>query len=146
MLLAYPDFFKPFDFYTDASHSQLGAAICKNDKPIAFHSCKLSPAQSRYTTTESELCAIVETLKEFHNILLGHRIRIFTDHQNLTYKNLNTERVMQWHLLIEDFGPELIYINRTSNVVADALSQTLLHNLSRDHTIVTDFYGATTRI
>jgi enoyl reductase-like protein len=85
-LLAYPDFFKPFDVYTDASHSQLGAAICQNDKLIAFYSRKLNPAQTQYTTTEHKLLAIVETLKEFRNIWLGHTIRIFTDHQNLTYK------------------------------------------------------------
>jgi RNase H-like domain found in reverse transcriptase len=65
MLLVYPDLFKPFDVYTDASHSQLGAAICQNDKLIAFYSCKLNPAQTRYTTTECELLTIVETLKEF---------------------------------------------------------------------------------
>ena len=146
-LLAYPDFFKPFDVYTDARHSQLGAAICQNDKPIAFYSCKLNPAQTRYTTTERELLAIVETLKEFRNILLGHTIRIFTDHQNLTYKNFNTERVMRWRLLIEEFGPELIYIKGTSNVVADALSRLNITSepMSRDQTVVADLYGATTK-
>jgi RNase H-like domain found in reverse transcriptase len=85
-LLAYPDFSKPFDAYTDKSHSQLGAAICQNDKPMAFYSRKLNPSQTRYTTTERKLLAIVETLKEFCNVLLGHTICIFTDHQNLTYK------------------------------------------------------------
>jgi RNase H-like domain found in reverse transcriptase len=100
MLLAYPDFSKPFEVYTDASHSELGAAICQNDS-------KLNPSQTQYTITERELLTIVETLKEFCNILLGHKIRIFTDHQNLAYKIFNTERVMQWHLLIEEFGPEL---------------------------------------
>jgi RNase H-like domain found in reverse transcriptase len=84
MLLAYPDFSKPFDVYTDAGHSQLGAAICQNDKLIAFYSRKLNASQTRYTTTERKLLSIVETLKEFCNILLGHTIRIFTDHQNLT--------------------------------------------------------------
>jgi RNase H-like domain found in reverse transcriptase len=122
MLLAYPDFFKPFDVYTDASRSQLGAAICQNDKLIALYSCKLNSAQTRYTITECELLTIVETLKEFRNILLGHRIRIFTDQQNLTYKNFNTECVMRWRLLVDEFGPELIYIKRTSNVVTDALN------------------------
>jgi RNase H-like domain found in reverse transcriptase len=82
-------------------------------KPIAFYRCKLNPAQARYTTTERELLAVVETLKEFCNILLGHKIRIFTDLQNLTYKNFSTECVMQWRLLIEEFGPELIYIKGT---------------------------------
>lgn len=67
-LLAYPDFDKPFDVYTDASHTQLGAVISQEHKPIAFYSRKLSPAQTRYSTTERELLAIVETLKEFQNM------------------------------------------------------------------------------
>jgi RNase H-like domain found in reverse transcriptase len=137
---------KPFDVYTDASRSQLGATICQNDKQIAFYSSKLSPAQTWYTTTECELLTIVETLKEFCNILFGHKIRIFTDHQNLTYKNFNTECVMQWHLLIEDFGPEFIYIKGSSNVVTDALSRlnSTSEPMSCDHAVVEE-YGATTK-
>ena len=52
ILLAYPDFTKPFIIYTDASHTQLGAVITQNEKPIAFYSRKLNDAQTRYTTTE----------------------------------------------------------------------------------------------
>ena len=52
----------------------------------------------------------METLKEFRNILLGHQITVYTDHKNLTYKIINTERVMRWRLIIEEFGPELKYI------------------------------------
>ena len=65
MLLAYPDFNDVFDIHTDASHTQLGAVISQKGRPIAFYSRKLNPAQTRYTTTERELLAIVETLKEF---------------------------------------------------------------------------------
>ena len=93
-LLAYPDFNKPFEIHTDASDYQLGSVISQNNKPIAFYSCKLTPAQRRYTTTEQELLAIVETLKEFRNILLGQQITVYTDHENLTYKNFNSNRVM----------------------------------------------------
>jgi hypothetical protein len=46
-LLVYPDFTKPFVIHTDASHTQLGAVISQNDKPIAFYSRKLNPAQTR---------------------------------------------------------------------------------------------------
>ena len=122
-LLSYPDFQKPFTIHTDASHTQLGAVISQNDKPIAFYSRKLNPAQTRYTTTERELLSIVETLKEFRNILLGHEIIVHTDHKNLTYKNFNTERVMRWQLILEEFGPTLNYIKGSNNVVADALSR-----------------------
>ena len=127
-LLAYPDFTKPFIIHTDASHTQLGAVISQDNRPIAFYSRKLNPAQTRYTTTERELLSIVETLKEFRNILLGQRIKVYTDHQNLTYTNFNTERVMRWRLIIEEFSPELIYLKGERNIVADALSRLALQN------------------
>eukprot|EP00957_Ditylum_brightwellii_P178439 13591741-Ditylum_brightwellii.AAC.1 len=71
MLPAYPDFNIPFKVHMDASDTQLGAVIHQQDMPIDFYSCKLNNIQKNYTTTERELLAIVETLKEFKNILLG---------------------------------------------------------------------------
>ena len=82
-LLAFPDFQKPFVIHTDASKTQLGSVISQEGKPIAFYSRKLNPAQTRYTKTERELLSIVETLKEFRNILFGQKIAIYTDHSNL---------------------------------------------------------------
>ena len=122
-LLAYPDFNDEFVIHTDASHTQLGAVIAQKGKPIAFYSRKLKPEQTRYTTTERELLSIVETLKEFRNILLGQRIVVHTDHKNLTCKNFNTERVMRWRLILEEYGPDLRYIKGENNIVADALSR-----------------------
>ena len=88
-LLAYPDFSKKFEIHTDASDYQLGAVISQEGKPIAFFSRKLTQAQRNMTVTEKELLAIVETLKEFRNILLGHYS--ISDHKNLTYKVFNTQ-------------------------------------------------------
>ena len=88
VILAFPDFNKTFEIYTDASDTQLGAVIAQDNKPIAFYSKKLNPAQTRYTTTEKELLSIVETCKEFRTILLGQQITIYTDNENLTYKML----------------------------------------------------------
>ena len=73
-MLAFPDSSQPLEIYTDASILQLGAVVAHNKKPIAFFSRKLNPAQRHYTTTERELLAIVETLKEFHTLLLGHKM------------------------------------------------------------------------
>ncbi len=65
VVLAYPDFTKPFKIYIDASTTQLGAVITQGNRPIAFFSRKLSKAQSKYSVAKIELLAIVETLKEF---------------------------------------------------------------------------------
>lgn len=69
------------------------------------------------------LLAVVETLEEFRNILLGQKIRVYTDHKNLTFKNFNVERVMRWRLLVEECNPELMHAKGKHNVAADALSR-----------------------
>ena len=52
----------------------------QDNKPLAFYSRKFNAAQKRYTTGEQELLSIVETLKEFKNILFGQKIVVHTDH------------------------------------------------------------------
>jgi len=94
-LLAYPNFNKPFQIHTNASHYQLGAVVSQEGKPIAFCSRKLNPAQTRCTISERELLSIAETLKEHRNMLLGQHIEVFTDHKNPVHKHFNTERVMR---------------------------------------------------
>jgi len=69
------------------------------------------------------LLAIVETLKEFKNILLGQQIIIFTDHKNLISENTQIEQVLRWRLLIEEFSPKFEHVAGHKNVVADALSR-----------------------
>jgi hypothetical protein len=81
--LAYPDYSKVFEIYTDASSKQLGAVITQDNRPIVFFSRKLSGAQCKYSITKIELLAIVETLKESKGMLWGQNINVFTDHANL---------------------------------------------------------------
>ena len=137
-LLAYPDFNEEFVIHTDASDYQLGAVISQKGRPIAFYSRKLRPEQTRYTTTEKELLSIVETLKEFRNILLGMKIVVYTDHKNLTCKNFNTDRVMRGRLILEEYGPELRYIKGERNIVADTLSRLNILDSEEDQKQMSD--------
>jgi hypothetical protein len=82
-ILAFPNFNEEFVIYTDASNYQLGGVITQKKRPLAFYSRKLKDAQTRYTTTERELLSIIEILKEFRTILLGHKIIVYTDHKIL---------------------------------------------------------------
>jgi hypothetical protein len=61
--LAYLDYSKVFEIYTDASSKQLGAVTTQDqdNRPIAFFSQKLSNMQPKCSVTEIELLAIVET-------------------------------------------------------------------------------------
>jgi len=125
VVLAYPDYSKKFVIYTDASTRQLGGCITQDNRPIAFFSRKLTKAQEKYTVTELELLSIVETLKEFKGMLLGYEIQVMTDHINLTSKNLglDSDRVLRWRLLLEEFDVRIDYIKGEDNTVADAISR-----------------------
>ena len=105
VVLAYPDFSKPFEIYTDASTLQLGAVITQDNRPIAFFSRILSETQTRYTVTKIELLAIVKTLKVFKGMLWGQIIKVYTDHKNLTRDalGLTSDRVHRWRLLLEEY-------------------------------------------
>ena len=71
--------------------------------------------------TGKELLRIVENFKEFQNTLLGHKIEVFTDHNNLTYETIESasQRVQSWKSLIQEFGVALLYIKGEANIVAD---------------------------
>ncbi len=70
VVLAYLDFDKPFDTYTNALTKHLGVVITQDNRPIGFFSRKLSDVQSKYTVTQLELLAIVGALKEFNGGVL----------------------------------------------------------------------------
>ena len=61
--LAYYDEKKPVAFHVDASSKGLGAALFQDNKPIAFASKALTPAETRYANIERELLA-EETAKD----------------------------------------------------------------------------------
>ena len=55
VLLSYPDHTQPFHVYTDASDYQLVAVTMQNEHPLAFYSCKLSPAQANFQKSETKI-------------------------------------------------------------------------------------------
>ena len=85
----------------------------------------MTKAQQKFSVTELELLSIVETLKEFKGILWGQKVKVYTDHLNLTRDalGLTSDRVYRWRLLLEEYGPEIVYIKGIHNTVADALSR-----------------------
>ena len=79
-LLTCQYFKETFKIHTCASAFQLGVVIIHKVKPIPLYSIKITDAQKRYMVTEKELIIIVETLKEFRTILIGQKLRVYTNH------------------------------------------------------------------
>jgi len=58
-------------------------------------------------------------------MLWGQTLKVYTDHSNLTKYALGStsDRIYRWRQLIEEYGPEIIYIKGIHNSVADAISR-----------------------
>jgi hypothetical protein len=120
VVLAYPDFSKVFEIYTDASRKQLGAVITQENRLIAFFMQKLSTMQCIYRITKIEPLSIVKTLKKFKGMLWGQSIKVCTDHTNLKRDALGMtlDSVYQWRLLPEEYVPNIVYIKGIHNTVS----------------------------
>jgi hypothetical protein len=53
LVLAYPDYSKVFEIYTDTSSKKLGAVITQENRPIVFFSGKLSTTQYKRVQREA---------------------------------------------------------------------------------------------
>ena len=75
--------------------------------------------------TRKELLTIVECLNQFQGILFGYEINVFSDHKNLVYAATLSEsqKVMWWRLILEEFGPNIQYIDGVDNILSDTLSR-----------------------
>ncbi len=124
VVLAYPDYSKVFKIYMDASSKQLGAVITQDNRLRTFFSQKLSATQCKYSVTKIELLAIVKILKEFKGMLWGQYIKVQTDHANLMRDALDLalDQVYQLRLLLEENGPEIVYVEGIHNTKSYAIS------------------------
>ena len=67
----------------------------------------------------------MECLKQFQVIIFGYEIKLFSDHKNLVYSATlrESQRVMLWRLILEEFGPIIQNIAGVDKIVAYTLSR-----------------------
>ena len=71
--------------------------------------------------TYTELLSIFETLKEFRTILLGQKLRIYTDNENFTCNHFNIKTILRWRPILEEYCPDIENIKDEKKIVADTL-------------------------
>ena len=69
------------------------------------------------------MLSIVGILKYFRKILLGQRLKLYTDHKNMTCDKFNTNQVLCWGLILEEYSLYIDYIPEMKNIREDALSR-----------------------
>lgn len=141
-ILQYPDFTKEFILTTDASNFALGAVLSQgpvgSDKPIAYASRTLNQSETKYSTIEKELLAIVWACKHFRPYLFGRKFTICTDHRPLTWLFSLREpnsKLIRWRLRLEEFDYKIIYKKGKLNSNADALSRIQINALENESII-----------
>ena len=89
-MLAYPNPDKEYLLEMDASKLGLGAILSQKQAdgkyhPVAFRSRALHGAELNYHSTKLEFLAMKWAIEHFQTSLLGHRFRVHTGNNLLTY-------------------------------------------------------------
>jgi len=87
--LAFPLPYLPCILDTDASEVAIGAVLRQKidgkERPIAFFSRVMNPAQKQYCATRRELLAVISALQHFRHYLIGNKVILRTDHYSLKW-------------------------------------------------------------
>jgi len=100
----------------------------------------LSPDELNYMVTEKEFLAVIFSINKYRHYITGYEVFIYIDHSTIRYlmnKQLTSERVTSWLLLLHKFNITIIDRLGKSNVVAHYLSR--LNNPGEEITIDDDF-------
>nr|GEW78851.1 DNA-directed DNA polymerase [Tanacetum cinerariifolium] len=109
-ILIAPNWDMPFELMYDASdfaiRAILGQRQDKHFRPIHYASKTMTEAESKYTTTEKEMLAVVYAFEKFQSYLILNKSIMYTDHSALKYlfqKKDSKARLLRWVLLLQEF-------------------------------------------
>ena len=102
-----------------------------SDRPIAYASRTLSPAEKKYAQLEKEGLAIVFGVSKYHQFLLGREFTILSDHKLLQYlfsenhsvPPMASARIQRWALTLSAYRYRIKFRAGKQLGNADALSR-----------------------
>ena len=101
------------------------------DKPVAFASRSLAPAEKRHAQLEKEVLAIIYGVKKFHQYLFGRKFIIYSDYkpiQHLFSESrpvlvLVSARIQRWAQTLGAYDYVMEYKPGNQHANADSLSR-----------------------
>ena len=120
-----------FRLQTDASDVRVSGILYQIDSEgdlriISLASRVLSKYETRYTTTEKELLAIIYSVLKFRYYLIGNEFDIVTGHKALTFllsSPFHNVRLMRWILALQEYKFEIRHCKGIDNIVVDFSSR-----------------------
>ena len=135
-VLAHYDVKAPLVVSADASPYGVGAVLSILDdlgqeRPVAFASRSLAPAEKNYSQLEKEALAIIFGVKKFHQFVYGRHFQIKTDHKphlrllgsGKPLPDVVSPRVIRWRLTLQAYQGQLVYSPGVCQANSDALSR-----------------------
>ena len=127
-VLVLPDPDLPFEVVVDACDYGCGAVLLQDQRPVAFHSYKLSSAERNYPIGEQELLAVITALRQWRCHLEGAKeVVVVTDHKPNTFLDSKpsvqlSRRQARWQEFLSRFDFKWEYRKGCASV-ADPISR-----------------------
>ena len=106
------------------------------ERPVAYASRSLTPAEKNYSQIDKEALAITWGVKRFNTYLFGRHFKLITDHQPLIsifnpqkgISNTSAARLQRQALFLAGYDYEIVYKNTKKHGNADGLSRLPMRN------------------
>ena len=129
--LSFPRIGEPFIVEVDGSDNAVGGALLQRDwngheRPVAYYSNNLQPAQRKWSAHTKESYALILALRHWRVYLCGLNFLIRTDHNPLIQLRKTKDprgTFPRWLTEVEEYSFEIEYKPGKLNVVPDALSR-----------------------
>ena len=136
VLLVHFDPSKKIALSCDASPYGIGVVLSHlqedgSDRPIAYASRSLAPAEKNYSQREKEGLAVVWGVKKFHQFLFGRQFVVYSDHKPLQFlfsetkpvPTMASSRIQRWALTLSAYNYQMVFRPGKNQGNADGLSR-----------------------